>query len=474
MKKLVIAIIFIFASNVYSQEKLPIIKSNTSLIGIKDGENIKMNSWSLAPEARPDIYRASLINGKAHFVTFYTDIDSIQFFVELDQNYDFIIIHGKDSCFTRINGNLFVPSSFFNEEYQIKHKGNLSIEIPEMYELVNIAIAITPYAINDNYMVFKKSNYYKSVIDWFNKYQDHPLISKLDSLLSENSNRYFSLKMNGYAFEFDKENKIVNSSVYDRTGFPDEKVNSLRPYLELLQSFSDETQFLEFYNQNINFYQEQINFYIDTANIKEMKSWLDNHFPSSNNYDSYKIIFSPLVAYSQSFTWFNSNGFKELLAHVNYPYLSDFKKIQDQVSESTLNIYRGNIAFTEINHGYINPEAEKYSEQIGKAVSNRDIWIEKTRPKNYYAGIGIFTEHLNWALVNLRILDYVAKDHQEYLINRVVHMMVTNRGFIRFEEFNSFLMNLYKNRKQNQTIADMYPQLIDWFDINNNTLKQNH
>jgi hypothetical protein len=462
-----ITIIFLFVNSVYSLEKLPIVKSNTSLITIKDGENLAINSWALAPDARPDVYRASLINGKAHNVIFYTDIDSIQFYVELGKKYDFIIIHGKDSCYTRIEGTRFVPSAVFDKNYQTRHKGKINVEIPEIYELVNIAIAVTPYAINDKYMVFKKSSYYESVREWFDKYQNHTLIVKLDSLLSENSNRYFSLKMNGYAFEYDDKNQIVNSTVYDRTSFPNERVNSIRPYLQSFQSFSDETGFREFYKENKLFYQQQIKFYKDTANVIEMKSWLDDNFPSSNDYDSYKIIFSPLVAYSQSFTWFNSNGFKELLAHVNYPYLSDFKKIQANVSNQTLNIYRGNIAFTEINHGYINPEADKYSEQISKAISNRNTWIESTRALNYYSGNAIFTEYMNWALVSLRILDYVPKDQQDYLIKRVESMMIKNRGFIRFSEFNSFLMNLYKKRGSRQTLADLYPLIIEWFEKNN-------
>lgn len=454
-------------SIVYSQVKLPIVKSNTTLISIKDGENLKISSWTLAPDAKPDVYSASLINGLADYVTFYTDIDSIQFYVEQGKKYDFIIIHGEDSCFTQIVGSRFVPNATFNKEYQNLHKGNIYVEVPEVYELVNIAIAITPYAINDKYTVFKKSVYYESVRDWFNKFQDHTLVIKLDSLLSKNSNRYFSLKMNGYAFEYDDFQCIVNSPVYDRTGFPYEKVNSLRPYLQLLQSFSDETRFRDFYKQNEHFYKQQIKFYEDTANVIEMKSWLDKNFPSSNDYDSYKVIFSPLVAYSQSFTWFNNSGYKELLAHVNFPYLSDFKKVQANVSDHSLNVYRGNIAFTEINHGYINPEAEKYAEQIRKAISNRDIWIEKTRAPNYYGGNAIFTEYMNWGLVSLRILDYVPQNQQENLIKRVERIMINNRSFLRFGEFNSFLMDLYKTRDSGQTLAAMYPRIIEWFGRNN-------
>ena len=76
-----------------------------------------------------------------------------------------------------------------------------------------------------------------------------------------------------------------------------------------LQSFSDTTGFREFYKQNASTYTEQIAFYRDTANIAEMKKWLDKNFPTSSGYDVYKIVFSPLVAYNQSTTWFESNGF---------------------------------------------------------------------------------------------------------------------------------------------------------------------
>ena len=47
--------------------------------------------------------------------------------------------------------------------------------------------------------------------------------------------------------------------------------------------------------------------------------WVPN-FPNANKYDTYKIIFSPLVGGNQSVVWLESNGFKELQPHVEYPY----------------------------------------------------------------------------------------------------------------------------------------------------------
>ena len=45
--------------------------------------------------------------------------------------------------------------------------------------------------------------------------------------------------------------------------------------------------------------------------------------------------------------------------------------------------------------------------------------------------------------------------------------MVKNRSFIRFDKFSKFLVNEYRNRKSNETVADMYPKIINWFDTLN-------
>jgi hypothetical protein len=36
-----------------------------------------------------------------------------------------------------------------------------------------------------------------------------------------------------------------------------------------------------------------------------------------------------------------------------------------------------------------------------------------------------------------------------------------------FTEFDMFLVNLYRNRPAGTTIADLYPQIIAWFERNN-------
>ncbi len=102
---------------------------------------------------------------------------------------------------------------------------------------------MTPVGIEDQNLVYKDSDYYKRMREWFDKYSQHPLIVALNDDLKRNPGRYFTLKMNGYAFEFDKQGKLVQSKIYDRTGFRGDVSNTLKPFLPQLQAFADETHF---------------------------------------------------------------------------------------------------------------------------------------------------------------------------------------------------------------------------------------
>ena len=183
----------------------------------------------------------------------------------------------------------------------------------------------------------------------------------------------------------------------------------------------------------------------------------------SHNLESF---FSPLVSYNQSSTWFRSNGFRELQPHVNFPYQQDVNRT-GSISRRAEPIYRGNIVFTELNHGYINPEGTKYAQQIAAAISNRDKWVNKDKGEGYYRGNLAFNEYMNWGLVSLRIMDYVPADEQEQLIARVERSMFKGRGFLQFKAYNRFLMDVYANRSSQTTVADMYPEIIAWFERNN-------
>ena len=446
---------------------LPVIRANSEMVTIDDGGVVKKDAWRLAPEVKPDIYEAELVDGKPHRVVFRTDVEEIGFLVEEGRSHDFIIRwQGKD-CHTRIVGIRVVPAARFDERYQEERRGKILVDIPEVYELVNIAIAMTPEARVDSNLVKRDTAYFRAVEAWFGRFRGHKLIKALDAELRRDPGRYPRLKMDGNAFVFDGGGRIVQSPVFDRVSWG--KKNELRPLLAELQSFADQTQFREFFRSQRGTYDAQIRFFQEEADIGGMKLWLDRNFPGASRYDSYNIIFSPLVGGSQSSNWFESSGFRELQPHVNYPYPEDFR--DRKLSPQALAVVRGTIVFTEINHGYINPEGDRHAARIVKATSARGAWVdisvlpEKYRP-GYYPGIDMFNEYMNWGLVSLRATDHVPPAEQQAVLAGVDRMML-RRGFIRFPAFNKFLVTLYRARAPGKTVADLYPEIIAWFETNN-------
>ncbi len=107
MKKYILFFVlsFVALNSVSAQKKLPIIKATSNLVDIKDGKKFQKSSWTITPEAKPDVFTTS-----SKEVIFYTDIDSIKIKVKQDENwkYDFIVLlNGKDSAYTQVQ---FKPS----------------------------------------------------------------------------------------------------------------------------------------------------------------------------------------------------------------------------------------------------------------------------------------------------------------------------------------------------------------------------
>ena len=457
------------ASPAIAQSPSPVLKTTRPVVSIREGTTLHRDAWGLAPQVKPDIYEVSLPEGRPVRVTFISDLDSLSFDVEDGGQYDFVIQRGDSLCMTRIVGARLVPAAVFDAAYQSAHRGKVSVEVPEVYELVNVVIAMTATGQQNRNLIYHDSDYYAAVRKWFDPFQGHPAVAAIDSVLRLDVNRYASLKMNGYAFEFDAAGRIVHSRVYNRTGFSGEKSNALRSFVPLLQSFADDSKFRDFYRRHKSTYDEQISFYRKDADVKGMLAWLDRNFPGASGYGTYKIIFSPLVSYNQSSTWLESNGFRELQAHVNYPYPQDLKRQGGDLKLSKISetILRGDIVFTELNHGYINPEADRYSRQVLDATSHRDHWVDSARGPQYYGGISAFNEYMNWALVSLRIVDLAPAGEQQALIDIIDRMMTERRGFPQFTAFDAFLVDAYRHREKGQTVADLYPRIIAWFAARN-------
>ena len=225
------------------------IRSNVRAISIRDGAELKLNGWTLAPEAKPDVYEALLPNGVPHRVTFITDVDSIGFMVELGARYDFIVSYRDTLAYTQIVGVRLMPAAVFDSAFRAAKpedagRGARGLRAGERRPRADATARSSPG------LVHAGSAYHAEVRRWFDRHAGHRAVAMLDSALKQSPRAYASLKMNGYAFAFDARGRIVPGGVYDRLGPPAERTNALLPYLDELQRFADASGFRRFYRQH--------------------------------------------------------------------------------------------------------------------------------------------------------------------------------------------------------------------------------
>ena len=457
--KIFILLVLIQVTQAVAQKAIPTIIASIDKASTRVGDNNPKNVWTITPSVKPDVLEVVVPKGKKIKCTFYTDVDSISFNVEQGKKYDFVIIlNKKDSAYTRISG--ISEPVYFSNDYQKNYYNKTVTEIPEVYELTNIIIALTSKGLNDSDIVEHNTKYYKDVMAWFGKYKTDRVVLSIDSLMRKEWWKFFYLKMDSYAYNF-KDTKIVKSSVYDRLNF-DAISNTIEPFKQQIQQFANKSDFRTFYNNHKTFYQNQISYYKDSLNVLQMQRWLNKNFPKTK-YNCYKIVFSPLTGGSQSANFFTNNNFSEAHVYINFPYFGSSDK---NVSKSTNYLSKGNVLFTELNHAYINPEAKNYLEtnDFKIAFGNLKLWEadSSAAAMGYPNAYACFNEYMNWALVSLYYIDFMSSKDQPFLISRLEKNMQAGSGFIKFPEFNRMIMELYRNKKTNESIADLYPKIIGW------------
>jgi hypothetical protein len=450
-----------------AQQDLPVIRSNVRVITIRDGADLKVNGWTLSPEAKPDVYEAILPSGVPHRVTFITDVDSIGFMVEPGASYDFIVSHRDSLAFTRIVGIRVMPAAVFDSAFRAANAGSTRVEVPEVYELVNVALALTPTAASVPGLVHSGSPYHAAMRSWFGRHAGHRLVAMLDSALKQTPRSWSSLRMNGFAFAFDTHGRIVSGGVYDRLGPAAERTNTLLPFLDELQRFADATDFRRFYRRHQATYDAQAAFFRDSVGVERARAWLARNFAARDPFDLLTVVFSPLVGDSTAVATPSSNGFAELQPHVGFPYAEKFQGEELRgLPGETVALHRRNAAMARIQRVYINGEATKYSERILWSVSNRNHWVDRARGPNYYPGTSAFSEYVAWALVALRLSETAPEPERAQAVANVERLMAA-RGFPQYAPFSRFVVPLYHARRPGQTVADLFPDVIAWFEDNN-------
>ncbi len=446
-----LVLVYLYSPFAFSQQSaIPVVRTKQKAIKLYvDGEKDNINLNGKLPK---EFAHSLEVDGGGSSLAIVSELDSLHFFLKPMQHAKFLLIDvHNDTMLCDFKGK--EKRASFTKEYMAAHRNKTFIEIPQVYELINVIFALTPTGQTDPNIIYKDSDYYQKVLKKFSTYSNHPSVGVMDSLLR--LQMYTSLKMNSYAYVFNKA-KIVNGGVYHRLAGEEE--NSLQPYLPLLEDFASVSGFGEFYRNHQSYYQTLINNYKEDIDLMKMKTWLEKNFPATG-YSTYKVIFSPLVAWNQSAFFYKDKEFSEAHAHINVPFRSKITAVNSGNLESG-HLLR--ISFTEFNHAYINPEADNYGREINQAFGNLSKWTAGKASNYYQNSYDCFAEYLNWALLSLYYHDNFNAAEAQELQKGVEDTMVTFRGFSKFKEFNQELLKLYKHRKPGTTVAGLYPALLAW------------
>ena len=114
---------------------------------------------------------------------------------------------------------LYMPKVNMKNSKIVAMKGKQSVEIPQVYELTNIIIALSDYGKNNSELIDATTDYYKRVVLHFGKFKNEPIVKKIAKGIpkkyfgQENINSH-SLRLTSTNYDIDANGKLFNTKMY--------------------------------------------------------------------------------------------------------------------------------------------------------------------------------------------------------------------------------------------------------------------
>ena len=346
----------------------------------------------------------------------------------------------------------------FSDSYIKKHRGKFDVVIPEVQELAKIMVALSKGGSVDSGITNMRTAYYREVMTHFTKFKDHPVIDTISKYVKDGNDSsywyYYDWKMNANAYEFSKDGKIIHKGIIKKMGFK-ETSDPFVKHASLAADFARKSGFRNFYAAHKPFYDSLLKEYTKYNPLNEMKAWLEKHFPYK--YDYFLITYSPLTSGAHSTGSFEDNGFKQTVMFIAGVSINpNYNQAVNEMSNSR-------VVFTEIDHNYVNPVADKYVAAINEAMKDKSKWGKGLDDNSSYADpMSTFQEYMTWAVFSLYCLDKYPEDDVLTYIDRMERQMEQRRGFNNFKAFNRELMRLYQHHNKKKKAHELYPEIIEW------------
>ncbi|MBL7748282.1 MAG: DUF4932 domain-containing protein, partial [Chitinophagaceae bacterium] len=356
-------------------------------------------------------YNSGAVPG-AFFVLFYKN-DSVR--VEYNNK----IPYGQYTYFNLTNNQKkwtirlgFDPQpAIFSKKYIQENTGKVQFDIPEVYELANVIWTLSPGGKRATDLN-KGNSYHAKVLSYFAPYMDHPVFSALDLPDSLYLNSYYDFRENSFAYNFKatapgsaSTELLYNGPYYSVYGgqYADSSLfGKLKP---LVEDFAKRSKFRSFYKRHTALYHQQIRRAKELLPVKQMWAWLEEQFPATQ-YQSYRIVFSPLIGNSHSTQNYSYNDGKLFSQSVMFICNTDRVDTVKQMTEQQREGVMSGVVFTEIDHNYVNRASSKYGKQIDSIFSNRAVWAKQGNSSSFYGSPrSVFNEYMTWSVFCLYVLD---------------------------------------------------------------------
>ncbi|MGM0579491.1 MAG: DUF4932 domain-containing protein [Bacteroidota bacterium] len=356
--------------------------------------------------------------------------------------------------------NILYPTVNISEEY----KNKIVVEVPEVYELMQIASSLTETFQNDPNLIKRNNPYYDDFRDHFKGFENHELVLKLNEAFKKTpyGNNQHSIRLLSLNHDIDDNNSLINNEFININPATSYFLNLFVFFpsanVDLIEDFAKKSNFKDFYKEHEVYYNKLVENYYELCDFKGMQTWLESKFTSK--YQSYRIIFSPLTYGFHSTTKFKNadRSMEQTFMFVSAP--------RENIANISHNEYEivssrsSRIVFTEIDHNYVNPVTDQFLEELDNAMIDYKDWNAQEKG-SYQSKYNTFNEYMTWGVFNLYALDTYSEENTDAIIKFQTDFITDNRKFNRFREFNQELIRLY-NSQNKPKIEELYEPIFEW------------
>jgi len=353
------------------------------------------------------------------------------------------LVHLLNRTVLRDHFDRQIGHATYSKKYVANNRGKCIVEIPEVYELANVIIAVSDHG-QSSFQVHRDSEYFTRVMKHFGQYRDHPVVK--EQIFAGNFSSYLGFRTNSYCYMFEAD-RIRLDGIHWKAEWRD----TFKPRRHLVEDFATKSRFRRFYRDNMLYYQEQIAKYKKEVPVEQMWQWLEKRFPA--RFDSYRVVLSPLCGGTHNTQDFSDGTFREAVMFVAMGPILEGEI--DQIERMSA----ARIVFTEIDHNYVNPVTDIFEGRVNKVFADYKRWNQQ---KGYSSPEMTFNEYMTWAVFALYAYDNYQQQDFEIINEKMTEQMVNSRKFVRFRQFNDKLLELYKERDQTKPIAELYPKVLNW------------